>query len=247
MRGWPTNGIAGVGAESDGAEAGGHSGRCASARPGRNAIECIRIVRVPRQDRTHGFVRRERPLGQVRLRQHDRPGILDLSHHGGILQRRPSFERQRSTGGLHADGLEVVFHDGRNAVQRARRAAGRVALVERVGNGQRLRIREHDRVDRGATLVERVDPIEVRLRERATSQRLRLESGVNLGDGRFFDAKRPTGGLGGGGVQSHGRCRGKQQDSGELGVSDHSPKVHVPRRGDRQQPQLRKATAGKRS
>ena len=49
------NGIAGVAAEPDGAEAGGDAGRGAAARPRGDAIERVRILGVARQDRAEGL------------------------------------------------------------------------------------------------------------------------------------------------------------------------------------------------
>ena len=115
-------------------------------------------------------------------------------------------------------------------MQRSRGAAGGVSLVERVGNRERLRIHEDDGVDRRTALVEGVDAIEIRLRERATGECLCFEGGVDLGDGRFFKEKRPTSRLGG---ERRGGRRGEQQGGGNLGMSGHSPKVPVSLRGDR--------------
>ena len=69
--------VAGVAAEADRAEVRRHRRRRAAARPGGDAIERVRILRVAGQDRADGLVRRERPLRHVRLGEHDRAGVLD--------------------------------------------------------------------------------------------------------------------------------------------------------------------------
>ena len=67
MRGRPADRVAGVAAEADGAEARGDRGGGAAARSRGDAIERVRILRVAGQDRAERLVRRERPLGHVRL------------------------------------------------------------------------------------------------------------------------------------------------------------------------------------
>ena len=73
------NRVAGVASEADGAEVGGDGRGGASARTRRHAVERVGILRVARQDRADGLVRRERELGHVRLRQDDRAGRLDCA------------------------------------------------------------------------------------------------------------------------------------------------------------------------
>ena len=147
MRGRSANGVAGVAAEADRAEVGGDGRGRAAARAGGDAIERVRILRVARQDRADGLVRRERELGHVRLGEDDRAGRLDALDLERVARRDEALERERTRGALQADGLEVVLDDRRDAVQRPGEAALLGPAIEVVGLGQRRRIDEDDGVD----------------------------------------------------------------------------------------------------
>ena len=84
-------------------------------------------------------------------------------------------------------GLVVVLHEHRHAVHRPDRAGLPEAAIEIVGGLQRVRVDHHDRVQRGALLVVRVDAREVLLDERAAGQRAVAERGLDLRDGGFFE------------------------------------------------------------
>ena len=154
-----TNGVARVAPEADGAEVGGDGRGRAAARARRHSIERVRILRVARQDRADGLVRRKRELGHVRLGQHDRAGSLDALDLECIAGRHEAFERERACRALEADGLEVVLDDCRDAVERARKCPLLGAAIELVGLRQRLWIDQDDGVDRRPGLVVRLDPL----------------------------------------------------------------------------------------
>ena len=137
MRRRSTNGVARVAPEADGAEVGGDGRGRAAARARRHAIERVRILRVARQDRADGLVRRERELGHVRLGQDDRAGRLDALDLERIATRDEALERERARRALEADGFEVVLDDRRDAVERAGERALLGAAIELVGLRQR--------------------------------------------------------------------------------------------------------------
>ncbi len=131
----------------DGAEARGDGRGRAAARSGRDAIERVGVLRVSGKNRAERFVRRERPLGHVRLGQDDGARGFDLRHLKRVLVRDEAGERQRSVGALQADGLEVVLHDHRDAVQRSGQSALRESTVELIGLPRRLGVGHDDGVD----------------------------------------------------------------------------------------------------
>ena len=95
-------------------------------------------------------------------------------------------ERQRSVRALQTDRLEVVLHDHRDAVQRAREASLRDATIEIVGLLQRLGVGHDDGVDRRAVLVVRLDAPEILLHERPAGDAAGLERILDLRDGRLL-------------------------------------------------------------
>ena len=124
------------------------------------------------------------------LAMHDRAGVLDLLDLERVLVRHEPGERERAVGALQADGLEVVFDDHRDAVQRTGQAALLEALIHRVGLLQRFGIGDDDGVDGRAVLVERVDALQILLDEAAAGQAPGLHRRMDLRDGRFVDFER---------------------------------------------------------
>ncbi len=190
MRRRAANRVAGVASETDGAEVGGDGRGRASARSGRHAVERVWILRVARQDRAHGLVRRERELGHVRLGQDDRSGRLDPLDLERITARDEALEREGAGRALEADRLEVVLDDGRDAVKRSDKPALLRAAVQIVGLRHGVGIDEDDSVDRGSGLVVRLDPLEVLLDESPAGELPGLHRGVNARDGRLFQLER---------------------------------------------------------
>src|SRR5690606_34682804 len=126
-----------------------------------------------------------------------------------VVRRDGACERERAGGRRQVVRVVVVLDDDRNAVQRAGQPAGaREQRVQRVGDGARRRVHGHDRVERGAALVERLDALEVQVHEPARGQTAVQERGVDLRDGGLFDLELPLPrallGLGGGGGEGEG-------------------------------------------
>ena len=208
----PANGVAGVGAQTQCPESRRHGRGRTSARARSHTIERVGIFRVPRQNAAHRFVRRERPLGKIALRQHDRAGSFHLSHHRGVLQRFPPFERERPARGLQPHRFEVVLHDERDAMQRPHGTPHSVRAIERVCRAERIGIGRHDAVDRRPAFVERFDAGEILLHERPAGQTPCLERPVNGGDGRRVDGKATGRGLPLGSTRRRDQRRGRQND-----------------------------------
>ena len=92
---------------------------------------------------------------------------------------------------MQPNRFEVVLDDGRDAVKRAREGALTGTAVERIGFRERVLVDLDDGVDGRTGLVEGLDSPQVLLDQRATRELTALQRGVDLGDGRFFELKRP--------------------------------------------------------
>ena len=104
------------------------------------------------------------PLAQVGLAEDDRAGRAQSRHHERVLRRHRSLERQRPGGGHHAiAGVDVVLDDDRDTVQRTARTARPSFVVQRVGDGQRVRVDLDDRSQRRSLPIDLLDPAQIEL------------------------------------------------------------------------------------
>src|SRR6185437_4396227 len=95
---------------------------------------------------------------------------------------------------LQSDRLVVVLDDHRDAVQRADELVRRgEPLVERVGDLERSRIDDGDRVDRWTSLVVGRDPLQIGVDQRVAGEGAGAHRGVNGHDARFVDLERSLG------------------------------------------------------
>src|SRR5204863_2502527 len=92
-----------------------------------------------------------RPLAQVRLAENARAGGPEAADDEGVFGGDRAFERERRGGGRHAiRRVDVVFDENRNAVKRPAQAPGLALGVERIGNGEGVRVELDDRLERWA-------------------------------------------------------------------------------------------------
>ena len=190
VRGGATDRVARIGAEPDRAKACRDRRGRAAARARGDTIEGIGVLGVARQDRAQGFVGRKGPLGHVRLGQDDGAGFFDASDLKGVLRGDEPGQCERAVRALQTDGLEVILHDHRDAVERPREAALFGPGIELVGLRQCLGIGEDDCVDAGAVLVERVDAAVILFDQSAARHAPGLERRVDVSNAGFLDAKR---------------------------------------------------------
>ena len=163
-----------------GSQVRGNAGARARTRSARIAVERIGIFRqasasAPSAGRVAGT--NIRPLAEIRLAQDHRTCRAQPLRHERILRRLRADQRQRSGRGHHAiRRIDVVFDQHRDAMQRATRAFGLALLIERVGNGERIRIQFDDRVHRRAALVDLVDARKIFLDQRPSGEFARTSS-----------------------------------------------------------------------
>ena len=219
VRGRPADRVAGVGAESGGAEArgdrrGGASGR-SRGRPGR----VVRIPRVPGDHRAERLVGAERELRHVRLRQHDRSRLEEAPHLEGVVRGERLLERSRSGGGGQAGGVVVVLHDHRHALERpggveSVRGDPGVRLPGAGGGG---RVHGDDRVERGTLPVVGLDPGEVGLDEFGAGEGAGAQSLPDRGEVELDHL----------GPRRRGRAAGGDRDA-RRGQQGSRPAAHLP-------------------
>jgi hypothetical protein len=99
-----------------------------------------------------------RPLAEIGLAQEHGPGLAQLLRHKRISCWLRSQKCQRSGGGLHAvGGIDIVFDQNRNSVQRTADVSFFSFLVEGIGDGQSVGIDFDDAVERGTLFVDLFD------------------------------------------------------------------------------------------
>ena len=189
MRRRSTDRVPRIGTESDLPFVCGNGGCSTTTGSGSHAIKRVWVLRIPGKYRTHCLIRRERPLGEIRLGQDDGARVTHTSHKGRVAGWDPPLECERTGGGLQVTRLVVVLHDHWNTVQRSHRTAGGIASVERVGHEQRLCIDRDERVDRGAALVVARNAVEIGGDQVMAGQPLAGECCVHLGDRRLLDTE----------------------------------------------------------
>src|SRR4030095_10320306 len=118
------------------------------------------------------------------------PRLAQLIDHEGVARRAVILEDYRAQGRRHACGIDLVFDENRNAVQRADRARRFVGRIKLVGIRERVRIDSDDRVDHRAFLVIGRDAVEIELRQLMRGQPPGLVGGLNRVDRGFYHFKR---------------------------------------------------------
>ena len=157
--GGAANRVAGVGAESDRAEAGGHRRRRSARGTSGHPVRIVGVPGVTRHHRAEGLVGTERIFGHVRLGQHDRAGLADPAHLEGVVARHRVLKRTRSGGRGQIGGVVVVLDDRRDALERPSgiEAGGPDSRVRFPGADRRLRVHGDDRMEGRSAPVVRLD------------------------------------------------------------------------------------------
>ena len=189
VRGRTADRIAGIAREAHGGEIGGRRRRRSSTRSRRDPPRIVWVARISRQDRVHRLDGAERELRHVRLGDHHSARVAQALDDERILAGRHPLERQRSRGRRHVDRFVVVLDEHRDAVHRPDRPCLPEASIEIVRDCQRIRIDEHDGIQRRTGLVVCIDPRDVLLDKRAARQQSSAERGLDVGDGGLFEAE----------------------------------------------------------
>ena len=200
--GGPADGAAGVGAESHGAEVGGHRGTRAPTGARRHPGRVVGVAGVARQHGTEREGPAGRELGQVGLGQDDRARLAQLAHLVGVVGRNRAAEGEGSVGGGQVVGVVVVLHDHGDAVQRTGEAGLREGGIQLAGPPQRVLAHGDDRVQVGSLLVVRLDAVEVAPHQLLRGEPALLHRLVDVRDGGLFDLEG-------------GRARGGEEEEGK--------------------------------
>ena len=150
------DGTAGVFAQPDGAEVGGHRGPGSAARSARVVRGVVGVLR-------HARLRRiaEPRRGEVRhggLGENDCAGLAQLGNHRSVGVGDVAVQCDGAERGRNARGLRLILHDNRHAVQRALQLPGGGERgVQPGGLVPRSGVHRHDRVERRPVAVVGVD------------------------------------------------------------------------------------------
>ena len=169
------------------------------------------LVGVERVDDLAGEVREARRLvaeavgvlRQAELAEDHDAVFTQLLRDAGVGRRERLAQRVVAVGGVHADDVDEVLQQDRQAVGGPAQLAGGALGVELRGVLQRVLVELRDGVEAGAALVQRLDAGDVGLRElhgrqlAAGHHLLRLQSGEGLevedgigGGGRCLDGEQ---------------------------------------------------------
>ena len=169
-----------VGAESRRGEVGGNCRCGAAARSTGISTEVIRVPGLAAERADGGDAARE--LVEVRLAHDHRAGIAQFFYLEGVAARHRSGEGDRRGRRGQVEGVVVVLDDDRNAVQWTTNAPRGPLAIHRVGIGKRVRVDRDHRVDRWASMVERVDAGEIRLHQPMRADNSGAHRGRELGN-----------------------------------------------------------------
>src|SRR5687767_1171639 len=128
-------------------------------------------------------------LPQGRLSQNDCAGSFDLVDDEGVSIRIVVLEQHGAQGCRHSFGIELVFDDNGDSVQRTDKAGSLECGVEPVRLFEGFGVDRDDSVDRGSLLIVRFNTIEVRLYQPSGGEPAGFISAVNIIDGGFENVK----------------------------------------------------------
>ena len=107
---------------------------------------------------------------------------------GRVLFDAHADQRQRASRRLHlVGGVDVVFEQDRDAVQRSARTALGSFAIERLGNGERIGVGLDHAAQRWAAAIDRLDALQVRLDYLARAGLAARLARLQLGDADLFD------------------------------------------------------------
>ena len=182
------DGTAGVFAQADGAEVGGHRGAGSATGAARVVRGVVRVFRHARFRRVA-----EPRRGEVRhggLGENDRAGSAQLVDHRGVGVGDVAVQRDGAERGRNARGFRLILHDDRHAVQHAfKLPGGGERGVQPGGLVPRSGIHRDDRVECRSVAVVGVDAGQVGIEQSDAGDLARPQRRVNGGDGRFFESE----------------------------------------------------------
>ena len=164
------------------------------------------------------------PLREVRLAEDDRAGRAQVGGDRRVVKGRLAHKRERSGRGLHlVPGVDVVFEQHRDPVERADDLALRAAVVRVLRELKGIGVQLDDTVDVRAGLVERADAVEVELGELDRSEPARGHLRLQPRDGELVvrGGRRAC--------RARAERRGAGRDDGRDQQDDREDREHVPR------------------
>ena len=163
------------------------------------------------------------PLAQVGLAQNDGAGLAQFLRHERIFRRTRTHQRQRSGRGLHAvGGVDVVFDQDGNAVQRAARALGFALLVEGLRDGQGVGIEFDHAIDGRPAPVYFFDPGHVFLGEGLSCEFSRCHTRLEICDGELVELEASNFGRAGAAARHLAGAGQRRQQGGADSANDSS-------------------------
>src|ERR1700730_11880369 len=157
------DGAVGFSADSGGADVRGNCGPRGGGGAAGIALERIGILREPAAaaPSTSGMAGTDvGPLAEIGLPQDNSSGGAQFLCDEGVLWRLGAGQSARTGGGHHAvGGIDVVLNKDGDPVHRSARAFGLALAIERVSNGENIRIELKHAVDRGTVFVDVVDAL----------------------------------------------------------------------------------------
>ena len=111
------------------------------------------------------------------------PAWRRRAHHEGILAGNGALQCQRAGGGGHAvGGVQVVFDQDGNAVQRATRAFFLPLLVQRLGDGEGIGVDLDHRAQARPMVVDGIDAFQIQAGELTGGQLTAVHAGLDFKD-----------------------------------------------------------------
>lgn len=112
----------------------------------------------------------EPTLMQIRLAEHQRPGLLEQPHRGRILGGHEVREQGRPPGGAGACRVQGVLDGQGDPVQRAGDVPGRLPLIDALSFGQHLLPTGQQKGVQCLRIIQRLDTVQIHLCQFTTTQ-----------------------------------------------------------------------------
>ncbi|MCR6652011.1 MAG: hypothetical protein NVV73_11190 [Cellvibrionaceae bacterium] len=118
------------------------------------------------------------------------PASRSFFHQKSIIRRRPSFQQNRSAGGGHIGGIEIVFEQHRNAVQRRARPFAFALRIKRTCLLQGFAVEGDDRIDLRPLLVKCLYAFQIHLYQLFRTEGACFKRGVEVCNGGGIQGNR---------------------------------------------------------
>ena len=130
------------------------------------------------------------PLTEIGLAEDDRAGFAQATGDKGIPQGNGTLQSQRARGSRHAVGsIDVVLDKHRNAVERATGPFRLALLIQRAGNGERIRVGLDHAVQRWTLVIDLRNAGQIFFRQRTCRIATGTHVSLQVGNSEFIQFK----------------------------------------------------------